>query len=265
MRGCRYTQRWAHHHCRRCTSAEATWYELRFFRHIYILIQGLPAHSTSRYPHWIFVHWSCTWAPRWRSPHSARKLALVYVLLFPYIDLRLKSNSATGFYLNLPIGGCTFVALTIIRIPDAKVKVDSQTSTKEKVDRLDLLGCAIFAPAIIMLLLALEWGGTRYPWSSSTIIGLFCGAAATLGAFIAWESRRGNNAMMPLSLFRNSIVSCAVIANIVSNGAFFLITYYLALWFQVVKNASPLMSGVYTLPSVLSQITGTIATGFLGK
>lgn len=167
------------------------------------------------------------------------------------------------FYLNLPIGGVTFVALTIIRIPDAKVKVDSKPSTIEKVDRLDLPGCAIFAPAIIMLLLALEWGGVRYSWSSPTIIGLFCGAAGTFCVFLAWESRRGDRAMMPLGLFRNSIVSCAVVANIMSNGAFFLITYYLSVWFQVVKNASPLMSGVYTLPSVLSQIIGTIGTGLV--
>jgi hypothetical protein len=115
-----------------------------------------------------------------------------------------------------------------------------------------------------MLLLALDWGGVSYPWSSATIIGLFCGAAGTFCLLLGWEFHQGETAMLPLSLFRNSIVSCAAIANIMSNGAFFLVTYYLPIWFQVVKDASPMMSGVYTLPSVLSQIVGTVATGFLG-
>ncbi|KAL9065886.1 MAG: hypothetical protein Q9161_007939 [Pseudevernia consocians] len=41
---------------------------------------------------------------------------------------------------------------------------------------LDLVGFSIFAPALIMLLLALQWGGTTFAWNSSQIIGLFCGA-----------------------------------------------------------------------------------------
>lgn len=206
------------------------------------------------------------WDPLLVEPsHNMRAGVGVCVLTLSSSLLGLDPNLFIGFYLNLPIGAVTFVILTTIRIPDAKIKVDVKPSTKEQLDRLDLPGCAIFAPAIIMLLLALEWGGVSYPWSSPTVIGLFCGGAATFCLFIGWEFRRGERAMMPLGLFRNSIVSCAVIANIVSNGAFFLITYYLPLWFQVVKDASPLMSGVYTLPSVLSQITGTIITGFLGK
>lgn len=44
-----------------------------------------------------------------------------------------------------------------------------------------------------------------------------------------------------------------------------VVTYYIPLWFQVVKDASPTMGGVYYLPSVGSQVIGSIMTGALSK
>lgn len=70
--------------------------------------------------------------------------------------------------------------------------------------------------------------------------------------------------MLPLSLFRNSIVSCAAMANIMSSGAYFSVAYYLPVWFQVVEDVSPVTSGIYSLPSVISQVIGSVSSGFLG-
>ena len=39
--------------------------------------------------------------------------------------------------------------------------------------RLDPIGTVIFVPAIICLLLALQWGGIKYDWSDGRIIVLF--------------------------------------------------------------------------------------------
>jgi hypothetical protein len=64
------------------------------------------------------------------------------------------------------------------------------------------VGFALFAPAAIQFLLALEWGGTRYPWASAIVISLFCGAAGTFAIFIYWEHRKGETAMIPLSMVR---------------------------------------------------------------
>lgn len=181
-----------------------------------------------------------------------------------HVDLIFYAKSPTGFYLNLPIGAVTVTVLSIVRVPDAKVTVESKPSIRAQINRLDLPGSAIFAPAIAMLLLALDWGGVSYPWKSATVIGLLCGSAGTFCLFFCWESHRGETAMLPLSLFRNSIVSCAALANIASSGAYFSIAYYLPIWFQVVKDVSPVTSGVYSLPSVISQVVGSVSSGFLG-
>jgi len=95
------------------------------------------------------------------------------------------------FYINIPVGVVTGTLLAFLKIPDSK-QVDADLATcKQRVKRLDLPGFALFTPSIIMLLLALDWGGVSYHWNSSTIIGLFCGAGAAWIAFLLWERRQG--------------------------------------------------------------------------
>jgi hypothetical protein len=53
------------------------------------------------------------------------------------------------------------------------VKTEVKASVKEQVYRLDIPGCILFVGLIMMLLLAIDWGGIIYPWNSPTIIGLF--------------------------------------------------------------------------------------------
>ena len=94
--------------------------------------------------------------------------------------------------MNLPIGGITGAILAFMRIPDSK-QADSHLATREqKRKRLDIPGFLLFTPAIIMLLLALEWGGVTYRWSSSVVIGLLCGAGVEWIVFLLWERMQGD-------------------------------------------------------------------------
>lgn len=153
--------------------------------------------------------------------------------------------------------------LLLVRIPDPNKT--RQTSIWETIwAKLDLLGFALFCPSIIQLLLALDYGGKQYAWSSSTVIGLFCGAGATFIAFLIWEYFKGDEAIIPLSMFKQRVVwsSC---------GFFFfffamiqLVIYYMPIYFQTIKEATPTLSGVYLLPSIFSQLFGTIISGAAG-
>lgn len=127
------------------------------------------------------------------------------------------------------------------------------------------MGFAIFAPSVIQLLLALEWGGNTYAWNSATTIGLFCGAGCMFIIFLLWERRKGEEAMIPLSLLKNRVVG------IICGVAFFffammqLVTYYLPIYFQAVRGDSPLISGVHLLPSILSQLLAILFSGAAGQ
>lgn len=155
--------------------------------------------------------------------------------------------------------------LTLITIPNAAEISQKKATWKEQLNRLDLPGFAIFTPAIVMLLLPLEWGGSKFAWNSPTIIGMFCGAFVLLAIFLFWENFRGMNAMIPLPVLKQKVVIFAAITMTLSQGSLLVITFYLPIWFQVVKNATPTMGGVYYMPSVGSQVIGSFIAGALSK
>lgn len=156
------------------------------------------------------------------------------------------------------------IGLIFVQIPNSH-QPRTGTVLQTLLTKLDLMGFAIFAPSLIQLLLALEWGGNTYAWNSATTIGLFCGAGCMFIIFLLWERRKGEEAMIPLSLLRNRVVG------IICGVVFFffammqLVTYYLPIYFQAVRGDSPLISGVHLLPSILNQLLAILFFGAAGK
>jgi len=105
------------------------------------------------------------------------------------------------FYVNLPVG---LIALTVLwfSFPNIRPVVRQR--------RIDFLGAGTLVAGVVPLLLALSWGGNDYPWNSPTILGLFAIATVMLVLFVFVESR-APEPIIPLSLFRNSIVSVSVL------------------------------------------------------
>jgi MFS family permease len=110
------------------------------------------------------------------------------------------------FYINPCPGAFIAFVLAILPIPEQRKKTVTRSTLIPTLRKLDFPGFALFAPAVVMCLLALEWGGHQHPWSSSTIIGLFCGAFGMTCVFLVWENHKGDNAMIPLKLFRKRVV-----------------------------------------------------------
>ena len=156
------------------------------------------------------------------------------------------------------------VLLMFIRIPDLTTMTNVQSTILTTLKKLDLLGFALFAPAAIQFLLALEWGGSRYGWSSAKIIGLFCGAAGTFCVFVAWEHRRGDSAMIPFSMVRRKIIWSSFVVGFLFMASMIITSYYMPIYFQTIRNATPTMSGVYILPAILSQILFAAVSGVFG-
>jgi hypothetical protein len=115
-----------------------------------------------------------------------------------------------------------------------------------------------------MFLFALQWGGITYPWESATVIGLLAGAFVGLIIFLLWEQRRGGTALIPLDTVCNRVVYSSCLTMFFQMGNLILMMYYLPLWFQVVKDESPTLSGVHLLPMVVSQILFALVSGYLG-
>lgn len=157
--------------------------------------------------------------------------------------------------------------ITLIQIPEIIPKQPVTMALIRKIiPDLDLFGFTLFVPWSIMLLLGLQLGsGDAYPWGSSTVIGLFCGAGVCGILFVAWEWRMGDRAMLPGTLFRKRIVWTSYLYGPCIATCMMTASNWLPTYFQAVKGNGPTASGVYVLPSILSQILLVVVTGAAGK
>lgn len=134
---------------------------------------------------------------------------------------------------------------------------------KRTIPELDLIGFTLFAPAAIMALLALYYGGNEFPWDSSQVIGLFVGAGVTITVFGFWERYMGDRAMIPPSMVSHHIVYTSAINGATLVASILVAAQYLPIYFQGVRGYGPAMSGVNTLPGILSQLLTVIVSGGL--
>ena len=129
---------------------------------------------------------------------------------------------------------------------------------------LDIIGFLLFSPTLVMFLLALEWGGSTYPWNSTIIIGLFCGSAGSLALFLVWEYKKGASAMIPFEMIKQRAIYSASLTSFFLYANSLITSYYLAIYFQGVRGKSPTLSGVYMLPGIIGQMISGILSGFAG-
>jgi MFS family permease len=131
------------------------------------------------------------------------------------------------FYINLPIGGVAMVVIFFfLRITRADNPADESLVTRIK--QLDLLGALVLIPAVTMLLLAVQWGGAKYPWGDSRIIGLLVGAAVTTLVFAGVEIWQQDQGLLPPRFFRQRDVLAAMMFALFVGAYFYPIVYYIS-------------------------------------
>lgn len=132
------------------------------------------------------------------------------------------------FYINLPIGGATMVAIFFfLRMSRPEKDTPKEKSFVARILQLDLLGTVAFFPAIILLLIALQWGGADYPWDNSRIIGLLIGAGVTTAIFVGIELRQQDKGILPPQFFKNRDTLLAMLFHLFVGAFFFPLVYYL--------------------------------------
>lgn len=165
------------------------------------------------------------------------------------------------FYINLPIGGASMLAILFLLKPTPPQ--NPGLSLWQQLARLDLLGELFLLPSIVCLLLALQWAGTTYAFSSWRIILLFTLFGATFLAFIAVQLLRPATATIPLRLITNRSILAGMWFTTCLAGTMMICVYYISIWFQAIKGTTAVQSGIDTIPMVLALVVGSIAAGQL--
>lgn len=194
-------------------------------------------------------------------------MSQVGVVIGPLVGGALTSFSTWRwcFYMNLPIGAVVFVGLLFICIPELVEKKEPLKVFKNLHNELDLIGFAMFTPAMVMLLLALQYGGNDFAWDSPTITGLFAGSGVLGAIWLAWDWRCGDEALIPFSMMEKRVVWSSSLTQWCNMTVVFTAAYFLPIYFQGIKGATPAMSGVYVMPGIFSQLVFAVLSGFLGK
>ena len=129
--------------------------------------------------------------------------------------------------MNLPIGAVAFLFLFIFEFPKTEIE---DLPTSKKLVRLDPIGTLLFIPTIVCLILALQWGGSTYAWSSWRIIVLFVFFGVGAVAFAVVQVLMPKSASLPWPLIKQRTMFSAAFYMLFLSGAMMLLAYYLPFW-----------------------------------
>ncbi|KAI1158382.1 major facilitator superfamily domain-containing protein [Nemania serpens] len=169
------------------------------------------------------------------------------------------------FYINLPIGGVALFCLLFFK-PPPHSRNNTTMGFKETILSFDPPGIIILLGSLVSFFLALQWAGTVKPWNSPTVIALIVvwGVLTIFWVVIEWL-QKDRALMSPHILSNRHLAACCVFIFFLSSANFSLI-YNIPIYFQAVKGSTPLISGVMTIPTILSTSIATfLASAFVGK
>ncbi|WP_433246217.1 MDR family MFS transporter [Streptosporangium sp. CA-135522] len=154
------------------------------------------------------------------------------------------------FVINVPIGlAALYVVARVLNVPHAR-----------RDHRVDWLGAVTLVTGVVPLLVVAEQG-RGWGFGSGAAVACYLLGAAGLGAWLLVERRMGDDALIPLRLFRGAAFSLAAIVTLLLGVAMFGGMMTIPLYFQIVRGASPTQSGLMLLPLMAGLVIASIGSG----
>lgn len=171
-------------------------------------------------------------------------------------------SDSSSFYFNLPVGGATVASMVFLFKPHKDAKASNKPLVK-KILALDLIGNCILIVAAVMLFLALQFNEENWAWGSARVIGLLVGSGITAIIFVLWQCRQGDDALLPPRIVMQRSVAASSIAAFFIYGTLLIHAYYLPIWFQAVKGANAIQSGVDLIAYMIANALFSVLAGIV--
>jgi EmrB/QacA subfamily drug resistance transporter len=156
------------------------------------------------------------------------------------------------FYVNIPIG---LVALGVVsrylNLPHIR-----------REHRIDYAGAISLVLGIATLLIVSEQG-REWGWGSGRALACYLIGAVLLVLFVINERRVGDEAILPLKMFRHPVFSVASLMNFIIGMGMFGGIICLPLYMQIVKGFSPTRSGLSLLPLMVGMMVVAMTSGVI--
>jgi EmrB/QacA subfamily drug resistance transporter len=154
------------------------------------------------------------------------------------------------FWINLPLGAVALVMTerALRRLP-----------RNDRPHQLDMIGAALMVGAALALMLALAWGGIRYPWGSLRIITLFA-SSAVLWVLFTLRLLTAREPFIPLAILHGRVTSTITVAAFFSIGTIIGVTIYMPLYCQTVLGVSASLSGLALIAYMGGATLGSLVS-----
>ncbi|MGZ3411617.1 MAG: MDR family MFS transporter [Xanthobacteraceae bacterium] len=158
---------------------------------------------------------------------------------------------SVAFWINVPLGAAAAYMI------NRQLKLLPQNHRKHS---LDIFGALLMMTSAIALLLALAWGGVKYPWLSSTIILLVCCSVALTLAF-GYRLVTVPEPFLPLSVLKNPVMRAGTAAASCAVAVSIGLTVFMPLYYQSVHHLSAGQSGLALIPIAVMTTPGSVMSG----
>ncbi|KAI9903464.1 hypothetical protein N3K66_002816 [Trichothecium roseum] len=175
-------------------------------------------------------------------------------------------QSAVGwrwaFYINLFIGAvCAPAYLFLLPSKDPRPGVPVKSRLKE----LDYAGMVLLVGCLVSVIVAINFGGVKYPWASGQIIGLFATAVALFALLCVQQGwavfttlpRR----LVPVQFMQSPSVIMLFVCTSASAAGVFVPIFFVPLFFQFTRGDDALDAGVRLLPIIVLLIVSITVNG----
>ena len=153
------------------------------------------------------------------------------------------------FLVNVPIG---IVSLLLV------VRNLHLPHTRRE-HKIDYWGAVWLVVALVPILIVAEQG-REWGWTSGRSVTAYVIGLAGIVLFLLAERRIGDDALLPLRLFRGRTFAVGSMLNLVVGMGMFGALAALPLYMQIVKGYSPTAAGLLLLPMVIGIMGGTISS-----
>ncbi|GJM36663.1 MAG: hypothetical protein DHS20C19_00300 [Acidimicrobiales bacterium] len=154
------------------------------------------------------------------------------------------------FYVNVPVGAVALI------LTDRVLRYD----VEDQGAKLDLAGAALLVVSVASLVLVSAWGGDRYAWTSSTILGMFV-VGVLFAGFFTIHCRRVPAPLLPLRLLAESPVAVSVVIALLVGAVMYGGLVFLPLFLQGVTGVSATNSGLLLAPLMGGVTAASIVAG----
>ncbi|RGP80710.1 hc-toxin efflux carrier toxa [Fusarium longipes] len=173
------------------------------------------------------------------------------------------------FGINIPLGVLCLI-LTAYGVHEAPQHRENGPvlTVKEKLNKVDYLGTLLAVPAVTCLLMALQWGGTKFGWGSWQIILPLVFSALLFTAFGYLQYHQGDKALLPPRILKQRSIIAGMWFGACCEGVLAVTEYYMSIYFQGVRGYTPTKAGLLALPMVgglaIAFVVSGLGTTWLG-